>query len=96
MNRLHQAAPFLLKAARTFLDVAGNATPEDMDRLTLMFSQAVSRVGPLTVGDMVRELSRMPQDAPVSIWADGSRLWVDSIEWFDQENFVEITAGVDE
>ena len=96
MKRLHQAAPLLLKAARTFLDVAGNATPEDMDRLTLMFRQAISRAGPMNVGDLIHELSRMPQDAPVAIYVDGDWLPVDGIDWFDPDGFVEIITGVDE
>jgi hypothetical protein len=96
MKRLHQAAPALLSAAQKFLEWADDASPADMARLKLLFGQAVGKAAPMTVADLIRELYRMPQDAHVTIWVDGDRLPVDSVEWFDPEGFVEITAGVDE
>lgn len=40
---LFRAAPDLYAAACAFLDVVGNATGADLDRLTLQFSAAVSK-----------------------------------------------------
>ena len=42
-DTITDAAPDLYAAACAFLDVVGDATPADLDRLTLQFSAAVSK-----------------------------------------------------